>query len=263
VSDRSDLEWLGLERVGAGRWTFVLTQGLSRLDNKFYGGTGVATATAAMEAETGRRALWVSVQYVASGATGDRFECRVEVVASGRRTSQVRCSGWQGDRLVYEAIGAAGEARPDAVEVQFGTAPDVPAPLDCPRWAPRWLAALTAAGLGERPGWLSITDARAASEAGAMWMRMDGRPLTRATMAFLADVIPSGVLRAAGHSGGGTSLDNTVRFGPDPEGEWMLVDIDPHLVSGGYVHGAARLWSERGTLLGVASQTATAMIVGP
>jgi acyl-CoA thioesterase len=43
----------------------------------------------------------------------------------------------------------------------------------------------------------------------------------------------------------------------------MLVDFDPYLVSGGYAHGAARLWAEDGTLLGVASQTATVLLFDP
>jgi hypothetical protein len=36
--------------------------------------------------------------------------------------------------------------------------------------------------------------------------------------------------------------------------------MHPWLGSGGYLHGAARVWSEDGTLLGVASQSASAMV---
>lgn len=256
MTDGSDLEWLGLERTGPGRWTFELAPGLSRLDGKFYGGTGVAVATAAMEAETGRRALWTSVQFVASAETGDSLDCRVEVVAAGRRTSQVSVSGWQGDRLVFSGLGATGETRSGPVEAAFGRMPDLPAPADCPPWEPSALFA----GVGGRPGWLRITDARAADGAGSMWMRLEGRSLTNAAMGFLADVVPNGVLRAAGRLGAGTSLDNTVRFGRPPHGEWMLVEVEPHMVSGGYVHGAARLWTEDGEMVGVASQTAGVML---
>ncbi len=252
MTDGSDLEWLGLERIGPGHWTFVVAPGLSRLDGKFYGGTGIAVATAAMEAETGRRALWTTVQFVASGTTGDRMDCRVEVVAAGRRTSQVRVTGWHGDRLVFSGQGATGEARPDGLEAQFPQMPEVPAPVDCPRWVPRPFVSDPEA----RPGWLGMADARVADGRGSMWMRLDGRPLSRAAMAFLADIVPNGVVRAAGRVGAGTSLDNTVRFGTDPEGEWMLVHVDPHMISGGYVHGSAGLWSTGGSFLGVASQTA-------
>jgi acyl-CoA thioesterase len=80
---------------------------------------------------------------------------------------------------------------------------------------------------------------------------------TRATLGFLADMVPSAVIRGAGRLGGGTSLDNSMRFGPAPDTDWILVDFDPYLATGGYAHGAARLWSTDGTLLGVASQTAS------
>jgi acyl-CoA thioesterase len=95
---------------------------------------------------------------------------------------------------------------------------------------------------------------------GRMWMRMRHGPLTRAAVTFLADVVPSGVVRAAGRTGAGTSLDNSMRFGIEPQGDWMLVDVDPYLISDGYVHGAGRVWSEGGALLGVASQTASVLL---
>ncbi|MCU4186710.1 thioesterase family protein [Acidiferrimicrobium sp. IK] len=250
------VEWLGLERVGESRWGFTLTDELSRPDARFYGGTGLAVVTAAIELETQRRALWATAQFVSSAATGDRFECQVEVLAAGRRSSQVRVTGRVDGRLVFSGLGAAGEARTGPLEAQFGQMPVVPPPLECPRWAPPRAFARR----GERPGWLSITDARAAGEGGAMWMHLEGRPLTRAALAFLSDTLPSAVVRASGRDGAGTSLDNTVRFGPEPEGDWMLVDVDPHMIASGYLHGAARLWSERGRLLGIASQTASVML---
>ena len=252
----ADLEWLGLEPLGDGRWAFELRDGLSRLDGKFYGGTGLAVVTAAMEAETGRRALWATAQFVSSAATGDRLECRVEVLAGGRRSSQLRVTGYHGERVLFAALGATGEQRTGPLEVHFGRPPDVPPPLECPPWE----TPLVFRHLGERPGWLSLVDARSANATGAMWMHLEGRPLTRGALPFLADTLPSAVVRAAGRRGAGTSLDNSIRFGAEPDGRWLLVDVDPHMVDSGYVHGAARLWSESGRLLGIASQTATLML---
>ena len=83
---------------------------------------------------------------------------------------------------------------------------------------------------------------------------------TRATIAFLADMVPSSVARAAGKMGGGTSLDNSLRFGRLVDTEWILLDMDPWFATGGYLHGAARVWAEDGTLLGVASQTSSAIV---
>jgi acyl-CoA thioesterase len=226
------------------------------MDGKFYGGTGIAVATAVMEAETGRQALWATAQFASSAEEGDHFDCQVDVVAEGKRSSQLQVTGSVEDRLVFSALGATGQAQPSALEVQFGTRPDVPAPVDCPLWQPRPFAGRRF----ERPGWLAITQAREANDSGAMWMRIADQPLTRPAIAFLADTVPSSVVRAAGRTGAGMSLDNSVRFGPDPDGDWVLVDVDPYLISGGYVHGGARLWSETGRLLGVASQTSTLLL---
>src|SRR4051812_32694160 len=125
-------DWLGLEQLAPGRWAFELTQPLSRFDAKLYGGTGLAAVTAAIEAETGRDARWVTVQFVSSADLGDRIDCHVEVLANGRRTSQVRVTGTVGDRPVFAALGATGLSRAGGLEVQVATMPVVAPPEDCP-----------------------------------------------------------------------------------------------------------------------------------
>jgi acyl-CoA thioesterase len=137
--------------------------------------------------------------------------------------------------------------------------PDVPPPDDAPEWRPRTPFPIPR----DVPSWLTITDLRDAPSPGrgqAMWARMREMRQTRSTLGFLADMVPAAVINAAGRQGGGTSLDNAMRFGPPPETEWILVDFDPYIASGGYVHGAARLWSSDGVLLGVASQTASVFL---
>jgi acyl-CoA thioesterase len=256
MSDGSDLAWLGLERRREGRWSFELTSPLTRHDGKLYGGTGIAVMVATMEAETARDALWTTVQYAGSADIGERIDCHVEVLANGRRTSQVRMTASVGDRVVLAAIGATGQARTGPIEANMSTMPTVPAPDECDAWGSmhRWHDP-------DKPtSWLQIAEMRHVEDGGAIWARMKSGPQTRATVAFLADMVPSSVVRAAGKMGGGTSLDNSVRFGRLVDTEWILLDMDPWFGSGGYVHGAARLWSEDGALLGVASQTAMAMV---
>jgi acyl-CoA thioesterase len=67
-------------------------------------------------------------------------------------------------------------------------------------------------------------------------------------------------VRAAGRAGAGVSLDNTIRFGPPPQCDWVLLEVDPYFAHHGFVHGAARVWSPDGILLAVASQTARAQL---
>lgn len=260
MTDGSDLAWLGLERHGEHRWSFELTPPLSRMDGKLYGGTGIAVCTASMEAETARDALWVTTQFVGSADIGERVELHVEPVAEGKRTTQVRITATVGDRLVLAAVGATGAHREGPVEAQIGTMPAVPGPEEGTPWGSRWRP-----GGMEIPkiGWLLISDVREADLGDgrfATWARMHDVRQTRATISFLADMVPSAVARAAGHMGGGTSLDNAMRFGRHADTEWILLDFDPWFATGGYLHGGARVWAEDGTLLGYASQTATAMV---
>lgn len=258
MSDGLDLAWLALEREGDSRWSFELTSSLARPDGKLYGGTGVAVMIAITEAECGRDVLWSTVQFVGSAEVGERIDCRLEVLAQGRRTSQVRLTASVGDRIVLAGVGSAGVARDGAVEGQMPTMPDVPRPADGVAWGRK------PGGEGAaHQGWMQHAELRQATESGSMWARCLLGPHTRATIAFIADMVPTSVVRAIGLVGGGTSLDNSVRFGRLVDTEWVLLDMDPWLASGGYLHGGARIWAEDGTLLGVASQTAAAMAWPP
>jgi acyl-CoA thioesterase len=250
-----DISWLGLEHKDEGRWSFELVPELTRFDGKLYGGTGIAVTVATMEAESGRGALYATAQFVGSAETGERIDCHVETLARGRRTSQLRMTATVGDRIVLAAVGATGEQHAQPVDAHFGSMPDVSSPDDAGEWRPNAPIEIPE----HIPSWLTITDLRQARVEGggqAMWARMRHMPQTRATLGFLADMVPSAVASAGGHMGGGTSLDNSMRFGPLPDTEWILVDFDPYLIAHGYGHGAARLWSEDGVLLGIASQTA-------
>jgi acyl-CoA thioesterase len=263
MTDGSDLAWLGLERHGDGRWSFELTPPLSRMDGKLYGGTGIAVSVAAMEAETARDAVWVTTQFAGSADIGERIDLHVEPLAVGRRTTQVRITATVGDRIVLATVGATAAHRDSPVEAQMGTMPSVPGPSEAEPWGSRWRPA---GADFEMPklGWLLIAEMKQVEigdDRFAVWARMlDGRPQTRSTLGFLADMVPSSVARAAGHMGGGTSLDNAMRFGRLVPTEWILLDFDPWFASGGYLHGGARVWSEDGVLLGYANQTATAMV---
>ena len=257
MSDRDD--WLGLAPADPGCWSFELTPGLSRFDGKLYGGTGLAAVTAAMEAETGRAALWSTVQFAGSAEIGERIDCRVEVLAQGRRTSQVRMTACVGERVVLAALGATGEPRGGGLAAQVGEIPAVGLPEDTPPWSPKVPFTLPV----ETQGWLELAEIREVPGLGsrmALWARMRQMRQTRATLGFLADLVPTAVVRAAGRAGAGTSLDNAIRFGPAPDTEWVLLDLDPYLASDGYLHGAARIWAPDGTLLAVASQTAVALL---
>jgi acyl-CoA thioesterase len=89
----------------------------------------------------------------------------------------------------------------------------------------------------------------------ALWVRMDeGLELSSATLAIIADWVPSGLSQAAGRVGG-NSLDNTIRIYQLYPTEWVLCDIRIHGIQHGFGHGTAHLWSEDGRLMATASQS--------
>jgi acyl-CoA thioesterase len=253
----AETEWLGLRRTAEGRWSFDLTAQLARHDGHLYGGTGIAAAVAIMEAETGREALWATVQFAGTAAVGDRVEYTIETLAGGRRTSQVRFSARAADREIIVGVGATGtHASTQLVDMQVPTMPEVPGPGHGAPWG------IHRAHEGLGSSWTDVAEVRQVdldSSRFVVWGRMrDGRAPGRAALSFMADLLPISVARAAGRLGAGASLDNSMRFGRTVPTNWVLFDFEPWFTAGGYLHGGARVWSEDGTLLAYASQTAAA-----
>jgi acyl-CoA thioesterase len=81
--------------------------------------------------------------------------------------------------------------------------------------------------------------------------------MTAAGVAFVADMVPGAIARAAGKLGGGFSLDNALRFAEIPATEWVLLHLRGDVASHGYGHGSFTAWSREGALLATGSQTAS------
>lgn len=259
-----DHELFGLRRTGPGQATFELTQLLARFDGKLFGGTAIGVAVALAEVETARPALWSTVQFI-SGDTrlGDRFDCTTEVLAAGKSAAQVRVTARVDGREIFCALGATAHRKPDRIEQAFEPFPSVPAPEDAPAFQLPLPAAMRAAAAKL----VRNIEMRSAPPAGAtadahltLWARVPGRPATPAVIAYLADMVPLSIARAARRAGGGTSIDNTMRFAGATSGEWILLELDPHLASGGYGHGGVLVWSPEGELLASGGQTASLML---
>lgn len=91
----------------------------------------------------------------------------------------------------------------------------------------------------------------------ALWCRPRGvARLSAAVLGWQADMLGMASAKASGGSGG-TSLDNTGRFGPParPGAVWVLHDMRGQALVDGYGHGVTHLWADDGTLLATASQT--------
>ena len=92
-----------------------------------------------------------------------------------------------------------------------------------------------------------------------LWARLTPprREMTPAGVAYLADMVPGAIARAAGKLGGGFSLDNALRFAEVRPTEWVLLHLRGDVATHGYGHGSFTAWSSEGALLATGSQTAS------
>jgi acyl-CoA thioesterase len=244
---------------GASSGSFVLTDALARHDGAMYGGTGAAAAVMAMEAATQRDALWVVTQFVAQAQIGERIRWVVEPMALGGRIAQLRVTGTAGYRIVFCALGATAHPRPGGLHGQYRTMPVVTPPDDSPRVrpGPREVDP-SEIGFHRKVEFREVAQPDGASGSVLLWSRLTSRaPVTRATVAFLADMIPLAVARAAGRMGAGFSLDNSLRFADVPPAEWVLLELTGQVAVHGYGHGDVTVWSSDGALIATGSQTAS------
>ncbi len=226
-----------------------------------YGGSGIAASVEASERATGRPLQWITTQFLGSPTPGMVVEIDVTVAVTGRATTQTQVSGSVDGNVVFTSL-CAHNVRPDGDAEAFATMPEVPGPLESGHFAEffdtghpsffdhfeRRIAAgrfaMDADG-DPQPGLLAI------------WCRVAGTPIAgAATQGFVADLGPLALCARLGIAPGGTSLDNTVRVVDPAPTDWVLIELEADGYSRSVGHSTARLWSEDGRLMGVASQSA-------
>lgn len=221
-----------------------------------YGGSGAAACCAAAEAATGRPLMWITTQYIGQANPGERLDLDVELMVTGRATTQALVRAHVGDRLVLHATTAHTD-RPVGDEAWWGRMPAVPGPDEMDAFAPPFETpdGDSFARLIERRvehGWADRRDGHI-----WMWTRVpDWGVGTAASQAFVADIVPMAVTNALGTVPGATSLDNTLRVvHGEPYDGWVLLDIEAQGFRRSIGHGQVRLWRPDGVLLGIGSQT--------
>jgi len=246
------------------RWLLPLRKEILTAGQFLYGGAGLAAGIAALEATTGRPLVWATAQYFSFARMPGTLDIRLDIVVTGRSTTQARCSIVQGDDEILDLLATMGK-RPAPAEGTWVSPPPV-TPLAETRVQFREEAIGTVHEaldmrlvhgvsrrqlLRGRPG--KDTGGRA-----AFWLRIPGgaRVPDAADLALVGDTVPAAFASATGKPVTGNSLDNTIRVGTLVWTEWVLVDVQVHALVDGYGHGIAHLWAEDGTLLGTASQSA-------
>ncbi len=261
--DTADRDWLGLKTSSDGlQATLTVHPTQTNPTGRLYGGVAVAGSIAMMEGVTDRAVTWTTVQFSSSCGAGEIIDLAATVTASGRRTSQLRVTATVDGRELFTALGATvdpSRAGATGLNGQWETMPSVAPPEEC---LPLELRHPEAEADAESH--ILLSDMRTAvgfeddpPAQVALWCRPRGvARLSAAVLGWQADMLGIALSKASGGSGG-TSLDNTVRFGPPARaGEaWVLLDMRGQALVDGYGHGATHLWGHDGTLLATASQT--------
>lgn len=253
--------FLGLKSTDSPlHWVLPVVPGLCSGRSSLFGGVGVAAGVAALEAASGRRCVWTTCQFLSFCGPGDNVDVDVELLVVGNLVTQGRATLRVGDRLILVVSAALGD-RSFPHQGQFVTMPEVPPPHDCP-----WRIALDhdesmSARVDQRPvkfsPWETLDGSSKGDGQTTVWVRIPDfvGEYDAAMLSILGDFMFLGMGQALGIAGGGSSLDNTMRFGRLVPTEWVLLDINIQVAARGFGHGAVNLFAEDGTLLAVAGQS--------
>ena len=253
------------------RWYLPLTESLCVGPvgrNFMFGGVGLAAAVQAMERTCARPVIWATAQYLSYARPPSVVDLDVWVPAAGRNTSQARVTGHVGDTEIFTVNAALG-SRESPFSQQWVEAPDVPGPDQC-QHTDHWrgddegLHGQIEMRLVQGSYGFNFSGKAPAKDGRLiMWMRpKGGQDIDAATLAILADHVPSGIGNALGLNAGGNSLDNTIRIVRLVPTEWVLCDISISAIHGGFGHGAMRLFAQDGTLMATASQSVIVRVHG-
>jgi len=260
-------EWLGLQPThNPLRWNLPVVPGISTGGGFLFGGCGLGAAIAALEATTERPVVWATAQYLSFARPGSIMDIDVTVAVDGKQTSQARAVGHVGNTEILTVNAALG-SRSFPESGQWVPFPTVPPPDVCPVRESRWntVADSILNRLDQR--WAltpnPVEGAATSDMPGrcAVWTRMpELLTVSAPALAVLGDYVPLGLGVTLEHEITSNSLDNTLRVAKVVETEWVLVDIFVETVQNGFGHGHVYLWSEDGTLMATASQSALVRI---
>lgn len=226
-----------------------------------YGGSGIAASVEASERSTDRPLQWITTQFLGSPTPGMVLDIDVNVAVTGRATTQTQVTGTVDGEVMFTSL-CAHNVRPDGDARAFTTMPKVSSPQDSPTFGEFFdLGGVSFFDHFHRrvaAGRLAL-EADGDPQAGlvALWCRLDGTPISgAATQGFVADLGPLALCARLGIAPGGTSLDNTIRVVDPAPSDWVLIELEADGYHRSVGHSTARIWSEDGRLMGIASQSA-------
>ena len=253
--------WLGMRRVDGdddGRWRLEVGDGVTSGAHALFGGGATAAALVAAREVAPQPLRWAAAHFGALAKAGSEVELATQVISSGRTMTHVEVRATVEEREAFVVRVAAGDRPAHAVQGQWVSPPTVPPaeacdafdhPVHAGTWAARFAWRL--AGRGEQDE---------GTPWAAWWVRpADDDPCEAlVALAVLADYVTYGVGRALGEPMGGLSIDNVLRvhdLGAVESGDWLLLEVRPEAIAGGFGDGAARLFTTSGRLVATGTQS--------
>jgi acyl-CoA thioesterase len=251
-----------LERTSESTYLLKVTEDLcvGPVGHVFlFGGAGLGAAVSALEQSFSRGLVWASSQYVSFARIGAEVRIDVGVAQAGRSVTQATVTGRVGDDIIFSVMAALGD-RDGYPDQHWRDMPEAPPPDDCeeepqrPVQDPR--ARLRASLDVRAPRDPARFETAMKTGRSLLWIRQKRSGVVdAATLAIFADFVPGAIGGALGRSGGGNSLDNSLRIRKIVPTEWVLCDVQAQAAARGFAHGHMRLYAEDGTLMATASQS--------
>ena len=213
------------------------------------GGAAMAAAISALEIETGKPLICASGQFVGSPAAGAQVDIAISIAKAGRSITHARAETSSNEVSLLNLQASVGARSGDA-DHTWSSRPDAPPPSSCEK--------LRFIRMDENDQH-SHMDFRHVSKSGGtmtFWAKApQDRAIRSSDLALVADYLPEAVHGALGVPAGAVSLDNELRIIKRERSDWLLCVTELSTVANGLFHGRMDVFSEAGSLVGLASQS--------
>ena len=254
-------DFLGLRPTDdPNRWGLELTPRVLTPAGAMHGGAALAATVEALEGTTGRPLVWATAHYLTHAGPRGWVDVNVSVEVAGHQTTQARAQLSLGGVEVLLTVASLG-ARDSRQPGRWVSPPDAPGPQEAmhrPTSPPGTESVIDHYEIRIATGRMGTElDGTPGSGRSVLWCRLpEGRrPVTAGDIAFVGDLLMLGLSDAIGAPTTANSLDNTIRIVERVPTEWIMLDVQIDAAASGYAHAGARLWTEDGALLGMATQT--------
>lgn len=263
-------EFLGLTTADGDLRLTMKDHLLGGGSGSLFGGVGLAAGIIALEAATGQPPVYMTCQFASTVSPPAELAFRTELLAQGRTASQGQVIGTSEQRTILALLGATGSRREDHRMIWRGmpetAPPDVCEPLQ--RFQENealhdHVEVRMARGMfGFAPEGAPGRGRSSGDASTLFWLRMPAVQHDAASLALMADYLPSGVGNSLDTRIFCSSLDNTIRFVEpievDTSSEWLLCESHVEFVAAGFAATRGFIWSRDGRLLASANQSMTA-----